>query len=127
MWRQAVAEEPDLRAEGEINSDNQRQTRDSVRMPALRSRDRSPTSEGERAYPTLPRRTRGSMPGVVSAQRDGTGSGRGWWWIESMLLFAPDVKSVTSPKGLHRWKHKFAANAPDFESRPALLWPPLEA
>jgi hypothetical protein len=33
------------------------------------------------------------MPGVASAQRDGTGSGHGWWWIESVLLFAPDVKS----------------------------------
>ena len=91
VWRQAVGEGPDLRAEGEINSDNQRQIREAARMPALRSRDRSPTSEGERAYPTLPCRTRGSMPGVASAQRDGAGSGRGWWWIEAMLLFAPDV------------------------------------
>jgi len=41
------------------------------------------------------------MPGVASAQRDGTGSRRGWWWIESMLLFAPDVKS--------EMKHRLAA------------------
>jgi hypothetical protein len=27
-----------------------------------------------------------------------------------MLLFAPDVKSVTSPKGLHGWKHRFAVD-----------------
>ena len=43
VWRQAVGEKPDLRAGGEINSDNQRQIREAARMLALQRKDMSPT------------------------------------------------------------------------------------